>query len=136
MAEKRFPSGPRVDAFTSKHGGAGATGGREPGNSPAAPLEIHEGGVARVTVTSSAASGFNLTPSFKITRKKASAGDFAMAPASFVIPAGQTTASVDLHANIDALTEKNESVSIKLTKGPGYKVGPNKKVNITILDGP
>jgi sugar lactone lactonase YvrE len=85
--------------------------------------QIHEGVVARLIVTSSAASSFTLTPRFQAAPKKASKNDFGMSPARFIIPAGQSSASIDLHATADTLTEKNESVSIKLAKGPGYKVG-------------
>jgi putative Ig domain-containing protein len=98
--------------------------------------QVHEGGVARFTVTSSAPSAFNLTPRVQITRKKASPTDYTLTPFSFTIPAGQTTASMDLHAAVDSVTEKPESVTIKLTKGPGYKVGPSSKATVTILDGP
>jgi hypothetical protein len=113
----------------------------KPGPTPVVSIsvntnQIKEGGVARFTATSSAPSTFNLTPRFQITRKKASANDFTVSPSSFVIPAGQTAASIDLHAVVDAAKEKSETVTIKLVKGPGYKVPPNSKASVTIIDGP
>ena len=100
------------------------------------PAQIHEGGTAHITVSTSGPRNFDLLPRYQVIRKKSTAGDFTLSAGSFSIAAGQTTSTIDLTALTDTIQEKTESVTIKLQRGPGYKIAPGSRVTVTILDGP
>ena len=52
------------------------------------------------------------------------------------IPAGQTFATVTLHAISDSLKERKESATMVLRAGTGYKLPSRPKAVLTIANGP
>jgi hypothetical protein len=52
------------------------------------------------------------------------------------IPAGESSATVVLHAIADQTKEKKETAAMTLVKGTGYKVPKRPKAVVTIVDGP
>jgi hypothetical protein len=105
--------------------------------------QVNEGDDVTFTVTSSAVSARDLDVRY-LTALKGSGtttADYTLTPllGVFTIPAGQTSASLILHAVTDTIQEKNESVSIKLTQpatGAGYTLGKQKKATVLIINVP
>lgn len=56
-------------------------------------------------------------------------------PGQVTIQAGQSSATVTLHAMADQVNERNESATMILNSGAGYKVPRRAKATLTILDG-
>jgi hypothetical protein len=52
------------------------------------------------------------------------------------IPAGQSSATVLLHAVADHVKETNETATMVLTSGTGYKIPKRAKATLTIVNGP
>jgi hypothetical protein len=52
------------------------------------------------------------------------------------IPAGQTAATVLLHSITDHVNEKNETATMILANGTGYKVPKRTKATVTITNAP
>ena len=58
-------------------------------------------------------------------------------PGQVTIPAGQSTATVTIHANVDHVTEGNETATMTLNPGAGYTVSSsNSNTTIIITDTP
>lgn len=102
---------------------------------------IPEGGNAIITVSASSAPVQPLTVAYTVTGKGTLGTDFTLSgiPGQVVIPAGQTSVMITLHALLDTVTEKNESAKIKLSKGVDYKLpkgSGGKSVTIKITNVP
>jgi hypothetical protein len=52
------------------------------------------------------------------------------------IPAGQSSATVLLHAVADHIKETSETATMVLTSGTGYKIPKRAKATLTIVNGP
>ena len=52
------------------------------------------------------------------------------------LPAGQSSATVTLHSIADHVKERNESVTMSLQSGAGYKIPKRAKATLTIVNGP
>ena len=88
-----------------------------------------EGGSAFISVSASTPPSQPLTINYSITGKAAFGSDFMLSggtPGQVVIPAGQTAAFITFNALLDGLTEKRESVKLKLSPGAGYKLPKGK----------
>ena len=57
-------------------------------------------------------------------------------PGQVTIAAGQSSATVVLHAIADHIKERNETAILALNSGAGYKIPNRAKATLTILNGP
>jgi hypothetical protein len=57
-------------------------------------------------------------------------------PGQVTIPAGQTAATIVLHSIADHVKERNETASLLLTSGSGYKLPKRPKAVVTIVNAP
>ena len=57
-------------------------------------------------------------------------------PGQVTIGAGQTSATVTLHSIADHVKERNETASMILGQGTGYKLPKRPKAALTIVNGP
>jgi hypothetical protein len=57
-------------------------------------------------------------------------------PGGVTIPAGQSSATVVLHAVADQMKEKSETATMILTNGTGYKLPKRPKATLTIANAP
>jgi hypothetical protein len=57
-------------------------------------------------------------------------------PGQVTIPAGQSSATIVLHAVADHVKERNETVTMILVNGTGYKLPKRAKATVTIVNGP
>lgn len=80
--------------------------------------------------TTNFALAVNLTRSGSATP----GNDFNALPATINIPAGATSASLQIEPVDDAEREALETVTLQVTSGSGYTVGPRHTATITILD--
>ena len=64
--------------------------------------------------------------------------DYTMSgtPGQITIPAGQTSATIALHSIADHVNERNETASLVLTSGSGYKLPKRAKAVLTIVNAP
>jgi hypothetical protein len=64
--------------------------------------------------------------------------DYTLAgtPGQVTILAGQSSATVVLHAVADHVAERNETAIMTLTNGTGYKLSTHPKATLTIVNGP
>jgi len=64
--------------------------------------------------------------------------DYTLSDSSgqLTIPAGQSSASVVLHAIADQVKERNETAAMILAQGPGYKLPKRPRAAVTIVNGP
>jgi hypothetical protein len=104
----------------------------------ASPTTVNEGDNATFTFSASPVPSQSVTVFYSLGGKATSGTDYKLSGTSeqVVIPAGESSATVTLHALTDAVAERNESVKIKLLKGAGYKPSPPKKATITIINVP
>jgi hypothetical protein len=56
-------------------------------------------------------------------------------PGQVTILAGQSAATILLHAVADHVKERNETAIITLTNGIGYKLSTHSKATVTIVNG-
>jgi hypothetical protein len=61
--------------------------------------------------------------------------DYTLSGASgqVTIPAGQSSATVTLHALANSARKRNVNATMNLSHGAGYKLGSAKKATVTIL---
>jgi hypothetical protein len=57
-------------------------------------------------------------------------------PGSITIPAGQSFATISLHAIADHVKERNETAIMALVSGSGYKLSGQANATLTIVNGP
>ncbi|MEP7016383.1 MAG: hypothetical protein ABI925_13155, partial [Verrucomicrobiota bacterium] len=75
-----------------------------------------------------------VTVNYSISGTAHSGSDFTLSgtPGQVTIPAGQSSATVTLHAIIDHLKESKETVIMTLTSGTGYTISLQKKATTAI----
>ena len=57
-------------------------------------------------------------------------------PGQVTIPAGQSTATVTMHAVADHVPEGNETATMTLNSGAGYTVSANNSATVIIVNAP
>jgi CSLREA domain-containing protein len=104
----------------------------------ASPTTVNEGGDVILTVSASTVPSQSITVLYSVGGKAQLGTDFTLTdpPGQVVIPAGQSSATVTLHALTDMVAERNEKAKIKLLKGTGYKKSRPKKATVTIINVP
>jgi hypothetical protein len=104
----------------------------------ASPTTVNEGDNATFTFSASPVPSQSVTVFYSIGGKATFGTDYTLSgtPGQVVIPAGQSSATVTLHALTDAMAEGNENAKMKLSKGAGYKRISPKKAIITIINVP
>ena len=104
----------------------------------ASPTKIHEGENATYTVAASPAPSQSITVHYSTSGTAILGTDYTLSGTAgqVTIPAGQTSASVTLHALSDSVTETSETAVMSLQAGTGYGLGTPKTATVTILNGP
>ena len=108
-------------------------------NISVAPAQINEGDDAVFVVSSSVPAAHDINVKYTLVKGTGvTTGDyvFSSTVGHFTIPAGQTSAAITLHAVRDTIAEGNESVSLKLVNGTVFKLGPQKKATVVIVNVP
>ncbi len=103
------------------------------------PAQINEGEDAVFVVSSSVPAAHDINVKYTVVKGTGvTAGDYVLSSTvgHFTIPAGQTSAAITLHAVRDTIAEGNESVSLKLVNGTVFKLGPQKKATVVIVNVP
>jgi len=95
---------------------------------------ISEGGTSSFVIVAAPAPSQPLSVSISISGKAQLGTDYTLdGPADhIVIPAGQTTAILQVHALTDAVKERGETVKLSLNAGNGYKLPKKAGKNATI----
>jgi hypothetical protein len=96
---------------------------------------VNEGATATVTITASTAPVTPLTVFYHTTGTAGLGSDYSLSGTvgSVVIPAGQTSATIQFTALTDLMTtEKKETAKLTLTAGNGYKVPKKAGKTVTI----
>jgi Protein of unknown function (DUF642) len=104
----------------------------------ASPTTVNEGGNATFTISASPVNPSQPITVFYSMSGKADLGvDYTLSgtPGQVVIPAGQSSATVTLHALTDNVSEKKEIVKMTLDNGTGYKASCPPEI-VTIVDLP
>jgi len=100
------------------------------------PSLIHQGEDATFTVSASTTGSQTVTVRYSTSGSAKLGSDYTLSgtPGKIDIAAGQSSATVTLHANINASSkkQKKKSASIILQSDTGYKVGKPKKATVTI----
>lgn len=86
------------------------------------------------TVSRSYASASPLTVSLTAGGSATAGADFTALPATVTILANQTSATVSVTVNDDALVEASETVVLTVASGAGYTVGSPTSATVTIAD--
>jgi hypothetical protein len=115
-----------------------------PGDNPkvtisASPAKIAEGGDATITVSASKSSTQPLTVFYTVSGKAKLGTDYTLSGTAgqIVIPANQTSGSVDFHAVNDSVKEKDEKAKITLSPNATYKVPKKSGKTATVtIKGP
>ncbi len=82
------------------------------------------GGAGRVSVVRTGMPTTNaLTVSYSVRGTATNGVDYTTLPGTITIPAGQSSAFIDITALNDALVEGTESIVVELSEGNGYDVG-------------
>jgi hypothetical protein len=108
----------------------------------ASPTTItNQGDESTITLTVSPPSFKNLKINFVMTGTAGLGSDYALIgdfskAAQVLIPAGQSTATVTLHAFGDDDAFPKETAVFNLLGGSGYRVGSPSQVQITIRNAP
>ena len=90
------------------------------------------------TIFLSAATSQSLTVNYSTGGTATRGSDYVLdgTPGQVTIPAGQSSATVTLHSIADHVNERNETASLILTSGSGYKLPKRSKAVVTIVNGP
>jgi len=102
------------------------------------PGQITEGADAIFTIFVSAPVSQSLTVNYSMGGTSTQGIDYSLGgvPGQVTIGAGQTSATVTLHSIADHVKEKNETASMILGQGMGYKLPRRPKAALTIVNGP
>ena len=102
------------------------------------PGQITEGTDATFTIFLSAPASQTLTINYSTGGTATRGSDYTLSGTvgQVTIPLGQTTATVVLHSIADHVNERNETASLILTSGSGYKLPRKPKAVVTIVNGP
>lgn len=97
---------------------------------------VNEGvGTVPITVTQSAASGVDTTFTFTITPGTATAGqDYTNVSGVFTIPAGSTTATINIPIIDDRIDEPDQSFSVAISAPVNANLGVPVNSTVTIAD--
>lgn len=100
--------------------------------------QVVEGSDATFSITSSVALGQPVTVSYAMGGKAQQGADYTLdgTPGQVTILAGQSSATVTLHAIADHVKERKESVTMTLNSGTGYRIPRRARATLTIVDGP
>ncbi|MEY2480746.1 MAG: hypothetical protein QOI04_1673 [Verrucomicrobiota bacterium] len=107
-------------------------------NVSVAPTQIVEGKDATFTFSSSAILSQPITINYSMSGKAQNGSDYTLS-GSFgrvTIAAGQSSATVLLHAIADHVREQNESATMMLANGSGYELPWRANATITIVNSP
>jgi hypothetical protein len=100
---------------------------------------VNEGADAAFTILASTINPSQVTTIHYSMSGKAQAGiDYTMSGifGQADIPAGASSTAITLHALSDAVREKNEKATLKLSSGPDYLLAQPKKATVTIVNVP
>ena len=102
------------------------------------PAQVMEGSDATFTISSSTVLSQGVTVRYAMAGRAQQGVDYMLdgTPGQVTIGAGQSAATVVLHAVADHVKEKNESVTMILNSGAGYQIPRRARAALTILDGP
>jgi hypothetical protein len=102
------------------------------------PAQVAEGNDATFTVSSSVVLSRDLTVSYSMRGTAQQGSDYTLdgTLGQLTIFSGQSSATVVLHAVADHLQERNETATMILINGVGYKVPKRAKAILTIVNGP
>jgi hypothetical protein len=76
----------------------------------------------------------NLTIPYAVSGSATAAQDYQTLSGQVVIPAGSSTAAIDVQVIDDTVIEESESVAVDLTSGPGYQLSSKSNASLFILD--
>ena len=100
------------------------------------PSSIHQGEDATFTVSASAPASQTITVRYSTSGSAKLGSNYTLSgrPGQIDIAGGQSSATVTLHANLNASSkkQKKKSASIILQSDTGYKVGKPKKASVKI----
>ena len=102
------------------------------------PGQVSEGSDATFTISSSIVLSQSITVSYSMGGRAQQGSDYTLSgtPGQVTIPAGQTSATIVLHAVADHVKERNENAAMTLTSGSAYKLPKRAKAALTIVNGP
>jgi cell division septation protein DedD len=102
------------------------------------PTQIVEGSDATFTISSSIILSQPITVTYSMRGTAVEGSDYSLGGISgqVTIPAGQSSATVGLHPIADQVKERNETATMRLTNGIGYRLPKRPKASLTILNGP
>ena len=100
----------------------------------AGPDTAVEGGMSgKFTFTRQGDTSFDMGVAYNVSGTATSGSDYtALAPV--VIPAGQSSASIDVDALTDNVADPHETVIVQITMGPDYAIGSPSNATVTILE--
>jgi hypothetical protein len=100
------------------------------------PSQIAEGSDATFTVSLSAPASQAISVNYFLGGTAKSGTDYILSgtPGKVSIAAGDTSATITLHAVTDGLRERHETASIILSPGSGYKLPKRAKAVVTIIN--
>jgi hypothetical protein len=87
---------------------------------------VHGAVVCPITVNYSVSGNAHLDSDFTLTPP----------PNQVTIPAGQSSATITFHALVDGLRENNETATLTLTSGTGYRLPPKEKFKKAVVKIP
>jgi hypothetical protein len=102
------------------------------------PAQIVEGSDATFTISSSIILSQPITITYSMRGKTLQGSDYTLTgiPGEVTILAGQSSATVMLHAVADHVKEKSQTATMRLVDGIGYKLPKRSKASLTILNEP
>jgi hypothetical protein len=104
----------------------------------AAPTQVQEGNDSTFTISTSTAPSQPVTVRYSMSGTATLGSDYTLtgSPGQVVIPANQKSATVMLHSVHDNVKESNETATMTLQAGQGYKVGNPSAATVTIINVP
>jgi hypothetical protein len=101
------------------------------------PASVSEGSNATFSVSTSVVSPQPITVNYSLGGSAQFGADYT-GPAGnqVVIPAGQSSVAIPVHAIADHVAERKETVTLSLQSGAGYKLPRSAKATLTIINAP
>jgi hypothetical protein len=95
----------------------------------ASPTQVNEGGNASYIISSSKTVSQPLVVKYSMSGTASQTSDYTLNPAGgqATIPAGSSSTTITLHAQVDHVSERKESAIMTLVKAPGYTILSTKK---------
>ena len=91
-------------------------------------------GGGRFTITRAGSVASAITVNLLASGTATPGSDYTALPSSVTIPAGQTTATIDLAVLDDSETEPDETATLTLQAGAGYTIGYSNSATVIIYD--